>query len=85
MVADAEQFMLALLAKDVASVHQAIWSNSTFLSCMQHNGLSAELIMTEAYARDGTAPSSDIQRISLTRSQLPGLDQLMKRYAEQKS
>jgi sugar-specific transcriptional regulator TrmB len=84
MVADAEQYMLALLTKDVTSVHQAIWSNSTFLSCMQHNGLSAELIMTEAYARDGTAPSSDIQRISLTRSQLPGLRQLMERYAEQK-
>ena len=82
MVADAEQFMLALLAKDAGSVHQAIWSNSTFLSCMQHNGLWAELVMTETFARDGIEPPSDIQRISLTRSQLPGLRQLMKRYAE---
>ena len=85
VVVDAEQFMLALLAKDIGSVHQAIWSNSTFLSCMQHNGLSAELIMTEAYARSGAELASDIQRISLTRSQLPGLQQLMERYAEQKS
>ncbi|MGD0864479.1 MAG: helix-turn-helix domain-containing protein [Rhizomicrobium sp.] len=82
MVADAEQFMLALLAKDAGSVHQAIWSNSTFLSCMQHNGLWAELVMTETFARDGIEPPSDIRRISLTRSQLPGLRQLMKRYAE---
>ncbi len=83
VVVDAEQFMLALLAKDVKTVHQAIWSNSTFLSCMQHNGLSAELIMTEAYARDGVKAPSEIQRISLTRSQLPGLRQLMERYVEQ--
>jgi sugar-specific transcriptional regulator TrmB len=78
---DAEQFMLALLARDALSVHQAIWSNSTFLSCLLYNGLASELILTEAQSRR-TANAISLERLSLTRSNTSGLHRLINRYAE---
>ena len=79
---DAEQYMLALLAKDAKTLHQAIWSNSTFLSCLQHNGLASELILTEMQQNKRGADSTPMERLSLTRSKSPGLQRLMERYAE---
>jgi hypothetical protein len=61
-------------------VHQAIWSNSTFLSCLQHNGLASELILTESQ-RKGEA-SSPLEKLSLTRSNSPGFRRLLQRYAD---
>jgi sugar-specific transcriptional regulator TrmB len=81
-VVDAEQFMLALLTRDARSVHQAIWSNSTFLSCMQHNGLSAELMLTDKRRRAGDKPFLEIEKTSLTRSGSPGFKSLIARYGE---
>jgi hypothetical protein len=82
MVVDAEQYMLALLAKDIESVHQAIWSNSTFLSCLQHNGLSSELILTETWQRKSDASLTPMEKLSLTRSNSPGLRRLLERYTD---
>lgn len=82
IVVDAEQYMLALFAKDAQSVHQAIWSNSTFLSCMQHNGLSAELISTEERKHKRETSLSPMEELSLTRSKSPGLKRLLERYSE---
>jgi HTH-type transcriptional regulator, sugar sensing transcriptional regulator len=82
IVVDAEQYMLAVLAKDTQSVHQAIWSNSTLLACFQHNGLSSELILTEAQQRKGDAPLSPMEKLSLTRSNSPGFARLLERYSE---
>jgi sugar-specific transcriptional regulator TrmB len=82
LVVDAEQYMLALLAKDTESVHQAIWSNSTFLSCLQHNGLSSELILTESHERAEGAPLSPMEKLSLTRSNSPGFRRLLERYSD---
>ena len=79
---DAEQYMLALLTKDAQSLHQAIWSNSTFLSCLQHNGLASELILTEAQQTKRDSGVTPMERLSLTRSKSPGLRRLMERYAE---
>ena len=80
LVVDAEQFMLALLTKDGANIHQAIWSNSTFLSCLQHNGLASELILTEAQRKgDALTP---MEKLSLTRSNSPGFRRLLERYAD---
>jgi sugar-specific transcriptional regulator TrmB len=81
-VVDGEQFILALLGKSMAGVHQAIWSNSTFLSCMQHNGLSAELMMTAAQEQNGVTSPPALQQLSLTRSQSPGFRQMIERYAD---
>jgi len=82
IVVDAEQYMLALLAKDAQAVHQAIWSNSTYLSCFQHNGLSSELILTEAQQRKGDVSLSPMEKLSLTRSNSPGFRRLLERYTD---
>lgn len=81
IVVDAEQFMLALLTKDAGNIHQAIWSNSTFLSCLQHNGMAAEIMLTETQ-RKGDALVTPLERLSLTRSNSPGFRRLLLRYAE---
>ena len=82
IVVDAEQYMLALLAKDAQSVHQAIWSNSTFLSCLQYNGLASELILTETQQGRRHAGLSPLEKLSLTRSKSPGMRKLIERYTE---
>lgn len=78
---DAEQFVTALLSSDVQSVHQAVWSNSTFLSCMQHNALHAELQLTAL--QSGTPDKGALEALSLTRLQPPGFERLNARYGEE--
>jgi len=46
VVADAEEHLLALFSDDLAEVHQAVWSRSTFLSCLHHNHLAMEHLVT---------------------------------------
>jgi HTH-type transcriptional regulator, sugar sensing transcriptional regulator len=77
---DADQFMTALLSKDVQNVHQAIWSNSTYLSCLQYNALHVELELTEL-SREGGRRSS-LEPLSLTRLKPPGFHKLNERYGE---
>jgi len=74
LVVDAEEHLLALFAADMASVHQAVCSNSTFLSCMQHNHLASELLVT--------APASglDPSAVRLTTANVPGFATLSERY-----
>lgn len=78
---DGEQFLTALIAKDGVRLHQAVWSNSTFLSCMQFNALHAELELTDMLARTRTEPSA-IQSLSLTRLKPPGFLKLNDRYGD---
>ena len=81
---DGDQFMMALLAKDGQSVHQAIWSNSTFLSCLQYNALHVELALTDMLTRSNTA-GSPLESLSLTRLQPPGFQKLNERYGDAKA
>jgi HTH-type transcriptional regulator, sugar sensing transcriptional regulator len=78
---DADQFLIALLSKDTQSVHQAIWSNSTLLSCLQYNALHVELELTEINGR-GDKHASTIESLSLTRLKPPGFQKLNERYGE---
>jgi sugar-specific transcriptional regulator TrmB len=78
---DGDQFMMALLAKDGQSVHQAIWSNSTFLSCLQYNALHVELVLTDMLT-GASAAESPLESLSLTRLQPPGFQKLNERYGE---
>jgi sugar-specific transcriptional regulator TrmB len=78
---DGEQFLTALIAKDGEQLHQAIWSNSTFLSCMQFNALHSELVMTDMLARGDVGPSV-LEGLSLTRLKPPGFLKLNDRYGE---
>ena len=78
---DADQFMIALLTKDAQTVHQAIWSNSTILACLQYNALQVELMLTEE-GGNGHKRESGLQAWSLTRLKPPGFLKLNERYGE---
>ncbi|WP_426749702.1 TrmB family transcriptional regulator [Myxococcus sp. Y35] len=73
LVVDAREFLVALLTPDGTGVKQAIWSDSVYLSCLQHSGLSAEVQLS--------APPSARARMSRTISLIgaspPGLRQLV--------
>ncbi|NVJ02750.1 TrmB family transcriptional regulator [Myxococcus sp. AM009] len=73
LVVDAREFLVALLTPDGTGVKQAIWSDSVYLSCLQHSGLSAEV--------QQSAPRSARTRLarsfSLIASSPPGLRHLV--------
>ncbi|AGC43777.1 hypothetical protein MYSTI_02461 [Myxococcus stipitatus DSM 14675] len=69
LVVDAREFLVALLTPDGTGVKQAIWSDSGYLACLQHSGLSAEVrLNAPPSARARLARSS-----SLIGSSPPGL------------
>ena len=83
IVVDAEEHLLGLLAKDMKSVHEAVWSSSTFLSCMHHNHLAAEIVYTtlESKQADMSAETKEkLNNITLLTFRPPGLETLAKRY-----
>ncbi len=84
LVTDASEFLLALFSRDMKTIHQAIWSNSTFLSCMQHNNVASEIILTASSKDDGDshAGHTDIDSISLLKFQPPGMQSLTDRFGE---
>jgi len=77
LVCDAEQHLYALLSADLTDVEQAIWSESTYLSCMAHNHLAAEFELASLYAQN-PENSTDVP-IRLMRDQIPGFKLLQKR------
>jgi len=77
---DGEQFLTALLSQDASSVHQALWSNSTFLSCFYYNALNVEQVATDVEVRTGM--DSALNRLSLTRLKPVGFRKLNERYGE---
>ncbi len=42
LVVDGRETLLALMNRSLSEVHQAIWSNSLYLSCMMHAGFMRE-------------------------------------------
>lgn len=73
LVVDASEYLIALLSPDGTRVHQAIWSASPFLACMQHNHLACELMLTAA------PDPGPLKEISLLRADPPGLKALRER------
>lgn len=80
VAADGDQFLIALLSKDAQSVHQAVWSNSTFLSCLQYNALHGEIVSTEM--RLNRRGDSTLEALSLTRLKPRGFQKLNERYGD---
>lgn len=78
LVVDADEHLLALLDTALGHVHQAVWSRSTFLSCLQHNHVAMELLAT-APTRRGAARSLD--GITILTSRPRGLHRLHQRIA----
>ena len=85
VVVDSREHLLGLLAMDMETVHEAVWSSSIFLSCMQHNHLAADLMAIGSRCRY-RGPANDVAEvldsITLTRLRPPGLKDLIRRYGD---
>lgn len=80
LVVDAREHLLALFAMDMSSVHQAVWSQSAFLSCLHHNHLACDFALTALE----TLPERDPRRkkmaaLSLLNAEPLGLRELRTR------
>ena len=79
LVVDADEHLLALFDEQVGRVHQAVWSRSTFLSCLHHNHVAMELRLTVRGRRGASSSGSALAGISLLTSRPPGLRRLQER------
>lgn len=82
LVVDAAEHLLALFDAPVVRVHQAVWSRSTFLSCLHHNHVAMELLHTAWRGRDSLSGSDALVGISLLSSRPPGLRRLQERVGD---
>lgn len=73
LVVDAREFMVALLSEDGGSVKRAIWSDSAYLACLQHSGLSAEIRLAARTPEE----ADPLSGISLLKSFPDGLRRLL--------
>lgn len=73
LVVDAQEHLTALLSRDGRRVLHAVWTDSVYLSCLQHSGLSAEIRLA-ALRRGEADPLADI---SLFTAQPAGLRRLV--------
>jgi sugar-specific transcriptional regulator TrmB len=73
LIADAREYLVALLAGDDQQAKHAVWSDSVYLACLQHSGLAAEIRIAAARHDQGDPRSA----ISLLRSYPPGLRTLI--------
>ncbi len=76
LVVDADEHLLALFDASLANVHQAVWSRSTFLSCLHHNHVAMEILHTAWKGRGSLAGADSLVGISLLSSRPPGLRRL---------
>jgi HTH-type transcriptional regulator, sugar sensing transcriptional regulator len=79
LVSDAREHLFALFSPDLERVHQAVWSNSVFLSCLAHNHLASE------FHADGVSEFARGKSISLLRVKPPGLADLASAYSNASS
>jgi predicted transcriptional regulator len=86
LVVDAEEHLLALFTDDLERVHQAVWSRSTFLSCLHHNHLAMEHLVTLYSAtRETSLAAADAAfqthlDLPILHAQPQGLARLRERY-----
>ena len=71
VVADAAEYLVALVSRDGGELRHGVWSDSAYLSCLQHSGLAAEIRL------NALAPSDVHADLALTRSFPKGLQQLI--------
>ena len=85
LVVDALEHLIALGSRDLSQIHQAIWSNSVFISCTQYNHLWCEFAAIRYLENEDPklAPSGRLAKYALTTLKPPGIEQLTRRYSEQ--
>lgn len=71
IVADAAEYLVALVSRDGLELRHGVWSDSAYLSCLQHSGLAAEIRLNALGASDVHAD------LGLIRSFPKGLQQLI--------
>ncbi len=88
VVIDGREHLIALLSRDLETVYQAVWSNSLYLSCIQHAGRLCEhtLVRMVAAADAGATPAEVVQILREHRffvsADVPGQKELMDRFVE---
>lgn len=75
VIADAREVLLALIAHGGDQLLQGLWSDSPYLACIHHSGLSAEIRLSARPDR-GRDP---LARLSLLKIRPQGLKRLLKR------
>jgi HTH-type transcriptional regulator, sugar sensing transcriptional regulator len=75
LIADAREVLLVLIARGGEELLQGLWSDSTYLACLHHSGLSAEIRLS-AHSDRGRDP---LERLSLLTARPQGLKRLIKR------
>ena len=79
LVCDADEHLLALFDPALTRVHQAVWSRSSFLSCLHHNHVAMELLVTAQ--RNPAASCGDLSDITVLSRNPRGLRRLRARVA----
>ncbi len=72
LVADAREFLVALLSEDSAQLRHGFWSDSAYLSCLQHSGLSCEVRLSSLGLRN----EDPLAKLSLLPAMPEGLREL---------
>jgi HTH-type transcriptional regulator, sugar sensing transcriptional regulator len=52
LVADAREFLVALFSDDAQELHHGLWTDSLYLSCLQHSGLACEIRLSALALRN---------------------------------
>ena len=87
MVVDGQEALLALLNADLTQVHQAIWSQSLYLSSMVHAGMMREQVVHRLMEAQGGEHALEQMRTILAEQQffhnsdVPGQRALLARFA----
>jgi len=85
IIVDSLEHVMGLLSMNMEKVHEAVWSDSNFLSCMQHNNLTAELIAIgprSIYSGPADDVSKITEGITLAQFRPPGLERLIRSYGD---
>ena len=84
LVVDAREHLLALFSRDLEAVHQAVWSQSAFLSCIQHNHLACEFAITAMETLPEKDPRrAEVKSLSLLHAEPTGLKALRQRLGQE--
>ncbi len=73
LVADAREYMVVLLSHDATRVLHGVWSDSAYLSALQHNALASEIRLSAL----APAGEDELADISLLRARPAGLRRLV--------
>ncbi len=86
IVTDGREVLLALMNPELTTIHQALWSQSLYLSCMMHTGFMKEHTVNRLLALQNRKNVSDEMHEILSQqkffhtSDVPGLQDLFRRF-----